>query len=158
MSGRKASAGYVPPPVYFGGCFVLGLVVQRLAPAGVPGPESLGVLFAAVGWALALGGIALAAGAIATVKLKGTSGNVYKAPSLLVTTGPFAVSRNPMYLSLAMLYLGLVLTLDLGWVLIGWPVAVGATTVLVIRPEEAWLEDLFGQDYRDYRARVRRWI
>lgn len=155
---RVAGAGYVPPPVYFGGLFLLGLVLQWLVPAGVPGAGALGAAYTTVGWGLALGGACLAAWAIATVKLRQTSGNIYKAPSLLVKTGPFALSRNPMYLSLALLYLGLVLIFDLGWALIGWPIAIAATTFLVIRPEEAWLEDLFGQDYRDYKARVRRWI
>ena len=153
MSGARTPwAGYVPPPAYFGGLFLAGLALEQGVPLRLPG--GLAMIGAVVG----LAGVALAVWAVATVRVKGTSGNIYKAPSRLVTSGPFAISRNPMYLSLALLHLGLALALDLGWALLGWPIAIAATTVLVIRPEEAWLEDLFGQDYRDYKARVRRWI
>ncbi|PJK14111.1 protein-S-isoprenylcysteine methyltransferase [Lysobacteraceae bacterium NML07-0707] len=79
-------------------------------------------------------------------------------PSRLVIRGPYRYSRNPMYLSLVLSYLGLALMLDVPW---GWLTGMAALWLLhnrVIPHEEAVLRTQFGRDYDDYQQRVRRWL
>ena len=78
-------------------------------------------------------------------------------PDRLVTTGPFAWSRNPMYLGHIVFLLGLTLALR-SWL---GAIVTAATTVWFqsrVRRDEQRLQERFGQPYREYAARVRRWI
>ena len=76
----------------------------------------------------------------------------------LMTRGPFRLSRNPMYLGLALLHagLGLALLLPITLVLLVAPLAI--MQFAIIPDEEARMQQLFGQTYAAYRQRVRRWI
>jgi protein-S-isoprenylcysteine O-methyltransferase Ste14 len=76
----------------------------------------------------------------------------------LITTGAYRWSRNPMYTGLAIAYLGGALLVGSWWPAALWPLAVLAVARLVIRPEERYLTERFGQTYADYRAQVRRWL
>ena len=79
-------------------------------------------------------------------------------PSVLVETGPFSRTRNPLYLGTLLMLLGLAIAANLPWVIIA---AVPAMLVIhygVVVREEAYMEDLFGDAYRTYRQRVRRWV
>jgi protein-S-isoprenylcysteine O-methyltransferase Ste14 len=63
-----------------------------------------------------------------------------------------------MYTGLAIAYLGVALLLGSWWPLVLWPLVVVAVRQLVIRPEEQYLTQRFGQAYTDYEGRVRRWL
>ena len=76
----------------------------------------------------------------------------------LVTSGPFRFSRNPIYVGNLMLVAGLGLALGNLWFLILTPILGYALLELAIRGEERHLEALFGDAWRDYKARVRRWV
>ena len=76
----------------------------------------------------------------------------------LVTSGPFAFSRNPIYLGLALVYLGVALTMNDAWPIILLPIVVMVMSSFVIAREEAHLAEAFGDRYRAYCSRVRRWI
>lgn len=78
-------------------------------------------------------------------------------PAALVTTGPYAVSRNPMYVGWTALYLGIALVLNTVWLFVLLP-AVLATCHRVVRREERSLEREFGDGYRAYRREVRRYL
>ena len=78
-------------------------------------------------------------------------------PSRVVTRGPYAFSRNPMYLGWTLIYVGLALVLELVWPLALLPVVLLLTHVAVLR-EERDLGRRFGADYRQYRRRVRRYL
>lgn len=78
--------------------------------------------------------------------------------SALVTDGPYRYSRNPMYLGMALLVLGFALALGSVGALLGVPVFMLAVQWLFILPEEQRLEGLFGEAYRSYCRRVRRWL
>ena len=78
-------------------------------------------------------------------------------PSTLATDGLYRLSRNPMYLGMLLGLLGLALLLGNAWQLLGPALFVG-TTSIQIRREEAVLEQHFGANYLNYKARVRRWI
>ena len=76
----------------------------------------------------------------------------------LVTEGPFQFSRNPIYLALTLIYCGIGMAADSGWVL-GLVVPVLAVMRYgVIAAEERYLEAKFGEAYRHYKGHVRRWL
>ena len=95
--------------------------------------------------------------AILALRRAGTAVNPGKPTTALVAQGPFRFSRNPLYLSLALIYLGATISLDMLWPLVFLP-GVLAAIGLVVRQEERYLERKFGQVYLDYKAKVRRWL
>jgi len=76
----------------------------------------------------------------------------------ILDRGPFAVSRNPLYLGLIALDIGLALLWPSFWALAFTPVGVAALWWGAVVPEERYLSDEFGAEYDAYRARVRRWL
>ena len=80
------------------------------------------------------------------------------ATSTVLQSGPFGVSRNPLYLGLVALDVGLALLAGSFWALLSVPVGIAALLWGAIRPEERYLASKFGAEYEDYRARVRRWF
>jgi protein-S-isoprenylcysteine O-methyltransferase Ste14 len=80
------------------------------------------------------------------------------ATRVILETGPFAWSRNPLYVGMLVLYLGLALLLPSVWALALWPVAVVLVDWGAIRPEERFLRERFGPAYEEYAGRVRRWL
>jgi protein-S-isoprenylcysteine O-methyltransferase Ste14 len=105
-----------------------------------------------VGWPVLLAGLGLAAWAVraaAEVRLE--------RPDRLVRRGPYAFSRNPMYLAWAAVYAGIALVAGAAWPLLLLPVVLAATHVAVLR-EERSLEARFGAAYRSYRSSVRRYL
>jgi protein-S-isoprenylcysteine O-methyltransferase Ste14 len=76
----------------------------------------------------------------------------------LVTWGPYAFTRNPMYLGLTLAYLGAAGVLNSAWPLVLLPGVLLLVYWLVIRREERYLSGEFGDQYDAYRRRVRRWI
>lgn len=76
----------------------------------------------------------------------------------LVETGPYRFTRNPMYLGMVTLQLGLAFTFSLDWAL---PAAAVLWSVLhwgVVLPEEEYLTARFGKDYQNFLTRTRRWL
>lgn len=76
----------------------------------------------------------------------------------LVDSGLFRFTRNPMYLGMALVLFAWALYLANALAIIGPVLFVASITVLQIKPEEEALGKIFGQDYSDYRKRVRRWL
>lgn len=111
----------------------------------------LGTVLANIGLLLALWCIALFWQRRTTLMPGGS-------PSGLVIHGPYRYSRNPMYLSLVLSYLGLALMFDVPW---GWLTGLAALWLLnsaVIPHEETMMHARFGRDYAAYSQRVRRWL
>lgn len=78
-------------------------------------------------------------------------------PTALVTAGPYAYSRNPMYVAWTALYLGVALLANTMWLFVGFPVVV-ATTHWLVRREERSLESALGDEYRAYHRDVPRYL
>jgi protein-S-isoprenylcysteine O-methyltransferase Ste14 len=76
----------------------------------------------------------------------------------MIEEGPFRLSRNPLYVGLLALYLGLALLAPTFWGLVLFPAAVLLVLWGAIRPEERFLHERFGAPYDDYARRVRRWL
>jgi protein-S-isoprenylcysteine O-methyltransferase Ste14 len=81
-----------------------------------------------------------------------------QATNVLIEEGPFRVSRNPLYVGLLALYMGLALLAPTFWGLLLFPAAVLLVLWGAIRPEEQFLHRRFGAEYDDYASRVRRWL
>ena len=88
----------------------------------------------------------------------GTPANPYKPVSNVVTEGPFRYTRNPAYLSMAMIYTGIAALANALWAMLLLPGALLVIQRGVIEREERYLERKFGEEYLRYKARVRRWI
>ncbi len=87
-----------------------------------------------------------------------TNINPFKPTTAIVSSGPFRFTRNPLYLSVTLIYLGLTLAVNTWWafLLLG-PVLLFIHFGVVLR-EERYLERRFGESYREYRLRVRRYL
>jgi len=76
----------------------------------------------------------------------------------LVTNGFFRYSRNPLYLSLLLIYAGIAFYANSPWYLLLFPMFLVALDFGVVRREEKYLEGKFGNEYSEYKKNVRRWI
>lgn len=111
-----------------------------------------------VGRGLGAAGLALLVWAVWTLRRHGTTVLPDKAADVLVTDGPFRFRRNPIYVADILILFGIAeLTQNVWFVILALPFAV-LVTWLAILPEERHLEERFGDAYRDYKARTRRWI
>jgi protein-S-isoprenylcysteine O-methyltransferase Ste14 len=113
---------------------------------------------AAAGAAIVVVAIAFVVLAARELRRARTAFDVRRPTTALVSTGPFRLSRNPVYFSMLLLQLGLGLLLNSPW-MIALVIPMGSALCLaVIRPEERYLEEKFGDPYRSYQARVGRWL
>ena len=106
-----------------------------------------------LGWPLLLSGSLLAAWAVLTFKAMD-----FSQPTGIIDSGPYQFSRNPMYVAWTMLYLGTAMLVNTWWLLILLPAVIAFTHYVVVRQEEPILEQKFGDDYRAYKCRVRRYL
>jgi protein-S-isoprenylcysteine O-methyltransferase Ste14 len=158
---NEASSPLPWPPIIYG----LAALVATLLTYAVPfalsdslpafaarGPRATaGAVFIAAGAALLLGAAGL-------FKKAGTPIPPNQPTTAIVTAGLYRYTRNPMYLGMTAIMLGLSLATDSVWFLVTLLGALIAVTKLAIEREEAYLERKFGADYLSYKARVRRWL
>jgi len=143
----------IPPIVYFGP-FTLMWALHWWRPWTIPGGAALGV----TGLALILVGIALSFWSAATFRHAHTTIIPWEQVSAMVTTGPFRFSRNPIYLADAIAFLGASLLIHSWWPLLVLPGVLLVIRRMVVDREELYLTERFGEAYREYRLRVRRWL
>ena len=144
----------VLPPLVYGGAFVMGLLLHLMLPLHVlptPLARGIGVVCVLVSFPLALM-------TLRTLSRAHTPVDPMKPTTALVTEGPFRYSRNPIYVALTLLYLGVALLVNALWILL---LVVPVLVVIrygVIAREEAYLTRKFGDAYHQYMAQVRRWL
>jgi protein-S-isoprenylcysteine O-methyltransferase Ste14 len=154
MSAPDTAGVLAPPPLIFATALVLGglldwAVPRHILPAAIA-PWAGGVLVVM--------GLALGRAAWREMHRAGTAVSPYTDTSSLVRTGPFAHSRNPLYVALILLSLGLSLLANALWCAV---LLIPAMVVLrygVISREEVYLQRRFGDNYRLYCAATRRWL
>jgi len=154
-SSDTSGVGFPPPLIYAGG-FAAGYGAHRLLPIRLWLEPT--VVQSLLGWGLLVGGVLLAVSAAYLFRRAGTTPNPAKPTSALVIWGPYRFTRNPMYVGMATLYCGGTLLLNDPWPLAFLPLVMALVQRRVIAREEAYLERKFGDVYRAYKARVRRWI
>lgn len=152
---KPDSAGVkVPPPlIYITGLLIGAALEQVAATPNLPGVWAL--VAAVVGIVLA---VLLDGGAMRRFLRSRTAMEPWKPSSALVTTGPYRFTRNPMYLGMAVLYLGIALTFGWLWAVALLPVVLVVIDRAVIAREERYLTRRFGESYLQYREQVRRWL
>jgi len=144
----------VLPPLLYGVALASGFLLQWVAPQPVLSSN-------ARNWA---GGVLLALGVLvafwgrAVMERAGTNVNPTLPTTALVETGPFRHSRNPLYVALTLMYVGLALLANARWVLVLVVPLLFIMHYGVVRREERYLEAKFGDAYRAYRSRVRRYL
>lgn len=145
-----------PPILVVAGILASVLLAWILPLPWIPAPLS-DILFA-VGWLVAVGAVVLEVRAVMTLRKAGTTVRPDRGSQHLVTSGPYALTRNPIYLGNAMLMIGVALISGIAWFILLGMIAAFATQKLAIEREEQHLSIHFGKKYRDYAKRVRRWI
>jgi protein-S-isoprenylcysteine O-methyltransferase Ste14 len=146
-----------PPPLLFGLALLAGGLLHRAFPLPLVGPTARSAA-AIVGWLFVVLGTGLSVWGVATFRGAGTSIRPSRPPSTMVTHGPFRLSRNPMYLGLTLVYLGVMLLMNSVWTVLFLPLVIALLYLTVIRHEERHLASTFGTAYDEYRRRVRRWL
>lgn len=153
-AGRRLHV--IPPPLFWLACLVAGSLVQYMRPFPLA-PYSFvsGMIAGSIVFLLAA---SIGLWAFRTMHRHRTPVEPWRDPVRLVTSGPFRFTRNPLYVSLTLTLAGLALMVNSAWL-------AGAAVLLpvlldrfVVIREEAVLSEMFGQEYADYRERVRRWV
>ena len=144
----------VPPPLVY--------LVGLLAGIGVHHAFDLGEPSTAIRVAGGVVGVAaflfFDSSAMRRFKSAGTTPIPWRPSTALVTDGPYRFTRNPMYVGMAFLFLGLAFALGALVALVFLPLVILIIDRVVIAREEPYLERRFGAEYADYKSRVRRWL
>ncbi len=141
----------LPPGQVIG--LVLSVVLDHVRPALLPGQRTRQRL---AGSTLTLAGCLIIGSALRERRRAAEEPFDLERPDSLVTTGPYALTRHPLYLGWWLIHLGVGVFRGSAWVLATLPVAILAEHPSVLA-EEADLTRRFGNDYDAYRARVARY-
>ena len=146
----------LPPPYIFLGPLLIGTGLNIIFPLRIF-PENfpnLRFLLAAI---FVLGGISLLFWAVKILFRSGVDPR-FKPVGGIVSEGPFRVTRNPMYVSFTLVYLGVAAGFNALWPILFLPIIFPVLHYGVIRREEAYLEKTLGEEYKKYQTKVRRWL
>ncbi len=153
----RAGVRIFPPGVPLA-TILIGIGLNRYWPISlgfeIPTPERYWI-----GGIIALGSfLGFGLWSVILFRRSGQSANPWKPTPQIVERGPFRVTRNPMYLQLVLVCIGFAIILMNVWILILTPICAWLLQRFAIIPEEAYLEARFGDAYREYKQRVRRWL
>jgi protein-S-isoprenylcysteine O-methyltransferase Ste14 len=148
---------HFPPPFIYAAGIAAGWALHRwwhplpITPGGSGVREALGV-------AGVLAWLGLFVSAAVTFRRARTTLIPNRPASAVVSGGPYRFTRNPMYVSLVALYVGITLLIDTWWPFVFLPLVVVAIDRTVIAREERYLASAFPAEYGAYASRVRRWL
>jgi len=147
----------VPVPWVFILVYLAGAGVQQFLPIVIPSPD-LAWIIRIAGFVFVGVGIAVAFSAVGIFRKTKTTTVPHETPSTLVISGPYRFTRNPMYVGLTLIYLGVAGTRNEIWPVIVLPLLLAYVNFLVIPVEETNLRGVFGVEYQKYSERVGRWL
>ena len=145
--------GLLRPPIVFLSAILVGVALNDACPLPFV-PSTLGL----VGPFVSLCAVLLFVLSIREFRTAGTPVRGTERTTMIVRTGPYRFSRNPIYLSFILLLLGLAAWLDNLWLFLTLIPATAFIVVVVIPREERFLERHFHEQYSVYKATVRRWL
>lgn len=151
----QAAVRVFPPGVPLA-TILIGVGLQRLWPIPILFPAPARYWLGGIGVVAAMLGLGLRA--VILFRRSGQSENPWKPTPEIVDRGPFRVTRNPMYLQMVIVCVGVSVILSNAWILLLTPICALVLQQFAILPEEAYLERKFGEPYLDYKRRVRRWL
>lgn len=146
-----------PPPLIYLGGLALGLLLHRLLPLKYTSHASRASTLTLGSTCVSMGLTILVSG-FRQMNTAHTNINPTQPAITIVTEGPFRFTRNPLYLGMTLLYIGIMFLVNSLWLLLILPPILGLINVGVIAREERYLEHKFGAQYLDYKQRVRRWL
>jgi protein-S-isoprenylcysteine O-methyltransferase Ste14 len=146
----------IPPPLVFLALIGAG-VALRYVVAPPPLPGSRGEQFA-VGGALVAMALAIGGSAVGLFKKSGQDARPWMPSPSLVLQGAYRFTRNPMYVGMTLIQIGIGVILDNLWIVVGAALALVVVHYTAVLREEAYLDEKFGDDYRAYKKKVRRWL
>jgi protein-S-isoprenylcysteine O-methyltransferase Ste14 len=157
MSSNDHAAVVIKPPLLFLGALALGCLLSLLVPLGpkLASPNRLALI---LGLVLAGIGFALAIVSVMAFRRADTPVVPGRSATALVTSGPYAVTRNPIYIGFVLVYVGLALVLTSWWVALLLIPVLAILRRGVVAREEAYLARKFGDTYSDYAKHVPRWL
>lgn len=157
MENKKDSPGvYIPPPLFYVVIFLIALFLQNKFPINAiifrgQGMKILGIIFIVIAL------IFLIRSLQQFIRSKNTVVTMLPASSLQ-TNGIYHITRNPMYLGLAIVYLGISCLVGNWWNMILFPFLLLLVQQYIIKHEEKYLDRRFGKEYTEYKHKVRRWL
>ena len=149
------AAVIIRPPLALLLAIMAGLALNRFVPLSFLPPDLPALWLGAVVFAV---GLALAIWAITTMTRAGSNVPTNLPTTTIVERGPYRFTRNPIYLGMFLALIGLTVALDNFWLLAMLVLFAIVIRYGVVAREEAYLERKFGDVYRSYRSRVRRWL
>ena len=144
----------IAPPLLFFIPILASLVIEWFVPTSFVH----GAFRWIIGALFFLAGIALNVGGFMTQKRAGTDPIPFNPSTRIVSHGLYRFTRNPMYIGFALWTLALAVLVDSAWTLLAVPIGLVLIDRIVIAREERYLERKFGEEYLNYKRRVRRWI
>jgi protein-S-isoprenylcysteine O-methyltransferase Ste14 len=154
-SGDAAKVRIIPPLVPLV-TILLGVALHRQWPIPLHMPAPARYWLGGTVVLLAVLGLGLRS--VILFRRSGQSELPWKPTPEIVDEGPYRFTRNPMYLQMVVVCMGFFVILSNAWILILTPVCAALLQRFAILPEEEYLERKFGDEYRDYTRRVRRWL
>lgn len=153
--GERGADVHFPPPLVFVGFALLGLILHYVVG---PIPVSLGYWNGIAGIALLIASFAMVVSAVVEFQRTGQDPKPWLPTPELVIRGVYHLTRNPMYVGLTGLQLGLGLLLGYLWISVLAPVALLVVHRIAVVVEEKYLRAKFGQSFTDYCRQVRRYL
>ena len=147
---------HIPVPWVFVIAYFVALVPQAYLPVALP--PALRHIVRLAGFVAMPAGVALAVWSLTIFRRQRTTTIPGEQSRALVTWGPYRFSRNPMYVSLTLVYLAEAALLGQVWPLLSLLAVLVYLNWTLVPIEEARLQETFGVAYTEYRSRVRRWI
>ncbi len=138
--------------------FLSALAVGLFLSWLIPLPQFSSVSLKVTGIILGVLGSTVGFWGLYTFRRAGTNVRPSLPVNALVTSGPFRYSRNPFYVGMTVIYVGITLYAGFLWLFVTLVPALLMVHWRIVRREEQFLESRFGEDYRAYKARVHRWI
>jgi protein-S-isoprenylcysteine O-methyltransferase Ste14 len=156
INKSKGPGVYIPPPLFYIIIFIVSVLIQKQIPIA----DSLfhTVTLKVVGLFFIIISLFFSARSLRQFIRSKNTLILIKPATTLQTTGIYEISRNPMYMGLIIIYLGITCFIGNWWNIILLPLLIVIIQEYVIKHEEKYLHLEFGQQYEEYKKKVRRWL